>query len=388
MRRPDGNPAPLLVLQHAVGSFGRELCISYELDPEKLVCRHDTPVQEPLVTGDLNGSVAGVPPDEIVTARGNTAMNIFGFAPVFPLDWSASTRPVPDGMESVALGDLDRDADLDVVVGQQINSLDARVNSIHYYRLNPSGSGGLESVGTAAAHHAGRRCGGRRRRGRRRVQRRHRRRHATGRGWCTSATARSASTAAATSRSSVPNPATSTRVSMAVGDLSGDGRPEVVISDKGNAAVMIYRNTSSPAGAPCFNASPTAKNDVATVRENAPPTTINVLANDTDPDGGPKLVASVTPPAHGTAAIGGGGVRYKPAAATATTSARRATPSPTSSTAARARRVAVTVECVDDAPPTGAGPRLAASAAAPATTAASAHLHHPRHDAVHRRHAG
>ena len=32
MRRPDGNPAPLLVLQHGVGSFGRELCISYELD--------------------------------------------------------------------------------------------------------------------------------------------------------------------------------------------------------------------------------------------------------------------------------------------------------------------------------------------------------------------
>ena len=33
MRRPDGNPAPLLVFQHAVGSFGRQLCISYELDP-------------------------------------------------------------------------------------------------------------------------------------------------------------------------------------------------------------------------------------------------------------------------------------------------------------------------------------------------------------------
>ena len=38
MRRPDGNPAPLLVLQHGVGGFGRELCISYELDPEQLVC--------------------------------------------------------------------------------------------------------------------------------------------------------------------------------------------------------------------------------------------------------------------------------------------------------------------------------------------------------------
>ena len=147
MRRPDGNAAPLLVLQHGVGSFGRELCISYELDPEKLVCRHDTPVQEPLVVGDLNGSVAGVPPDEVITSGGPDTMRIFGFAPVFPLDWSASTRPVPDGMETAALGDLDGDADLDVVVGQQINSLAARVDSIHYYRLNPSGSGGLESVG-------------------------------------------------------------------------------------------------------------------------------------------------------------------------------------------------------------------------------------------------
>ena len=31
------------------------------------------------------------------------------------------------------------------------------------------------------------------------------------------------------------NPATATRVTMAVGDLTGDGRPEVVIADKGNS---------------------------------------------------------------------------------------------------------------------------------------------------------
>ena len=39
---------------------------------------------------------------------------------------------------------------------------------------------------------------------------------------------------------------------------------------------------------------------------------INVLANDTDPDGGAKVVASVTKPAHGTALIAGAGVSYKP----------------------------------------------------------------------------
>ena len=55
MRRPDGNPVPLLVFQHAVGQ-SRELCISYELDPAfDLVCNH-TPAKGPLVVGDLNGS--------------------------------------------------------------------------------------------------------------------------------------------------------------------------------------------------------------------------------------------------------------------------------------------------------------------------------------------
>ena len=51
VRRPDGNPAPLLALQHSVGSSGRQLCISYELDSEALVCS-PTPVQGPLAVGD------------------------------------------------------------------------------------------------------------------------------------------------------------------------------------------------------------------------------------------------------------------------------------------------------------------------------------------------
>ena len=99
MRRPDGNPVPLLVFQHAVGSFGRELCISYELSAlEDLVC-NDTPVQGPLVVGDLNGTGAGVPPDEIVTSEGGALMGIFGFAPPVPpntpMTWTDSPRNVP-----------------------------------------------------------------------------------------------------------------------------------------------------------------------------------------------------------------------------------------------------------------------------------------------------
>jgi hypothetical protein len=59
---------------------------------------------------------------------------------------------------------------------------------------------------------------------------------------------------------------------------------------------------------------PVAVGDAARVRENSGATMIGVLANDTDVDGGPKLVATITQPAHGIAAITGGGsdVTYKP----------------------------------------------------------------------------
>jgi hypothetical protein len=68
MRRPDGNPAPLLVLQHVMG-ISRQLCISYGVDPGQLVC-NATPAAGPLVVGDLNGSFPGVPPEEVIASRG------------------------------------------------------------------------------------------------------------------------------------------------------------------------------------------------------------------------------------------------------------------------------------------------------------------------------
>jgi Ca2+-binding RTX toxin-like protein len=60
---------------------------------------------------------------------------------------------------------------------------------------------------------------------------------------------------------------------------------------------------------------PTAVNDSATVAANSSPTAVAVLTNDTNPDGGPKQIASVTQPAHGTVAItgGGSGLTYQPA---------------------------------------------------------------------------
>jgi hypothetical protein len=41
------------------------------------------------------------------------------------------------------------------------------------------------------------------------------------------------------------NPATATRVTMAVADLNCDGKPEIVIADQLHWNVMVYRNTSA-----------------------------------------------------------------------------------------------------------------------------------------------
>jgi VCBS repeat-containing protein len=57
----------------------------------------------------------------------------------------------------------------------------------------------------------------------------------------------------------------------------------------------------------CVDDAPVATNDVATTAEDAGATTVLVLANDNDIDGGPKTVSSVTQGAHGTVAIADGG---------------------------------------------------------------------------------
>jgi Ca2+-binding RTX toxin-like protein len=77
------------------------------------------------------------------------------------------------------------------------------------------------------------------------------------------------------------------------------------------SAASITYTESTPAPP---SVDPTAVADFATVAEGSGPTSIDVLANDTDPDGGPKTVVSVTPAAQGAAAVspGGGGVTYAP----------------------------------------------------------------------------
>jgi hypothetical protein len=56
---------------------------------------------------------------------------------------------------------------------------------------------------------------------------------------------------------------------------------------------------------------PVASNDAVTIDEDGT-TTIDVLGNDRDPDGGVLTILSVAPPLHGTATAVDGGISYKP----------------------------------------------------------------------------
>ncbi|MCY3698924.1 MAG: tandem-95 repeat protein [Gemmatimonadetes bacterium] len=74
----------------------------------------------------------------------------------------------------------------------------------------------------------------------------------------------------------------------------------------GGTASASVEVTVSP-----VNDVPEAADDAATTLEDEP-VTVNVLANDTDPDGDGLTVSSVTAPENGTAEVAAGGVRYTP----------------------------------------------------------------------------
>ena len=107
----------------------------------------------------------------------------------------------------------------------------------------------------------------------------------------------------------------------------------------------------------CVDDPPVAVDDSATVGEDSAATAIDVLANDTDVDGGPKSVASVTQPANGTVVLTGGspgahtGLTYQPDAGYCNSQ-----PGGTPDTFTYALNggdsatVSVTVTCVDDPP--------------------------------------
>ena len=97
---------------------------------------------------------------------------------------------------------------------------------------------------------------------------------------------------------------------------------------------------------------PTAVDDSRIVTEDDPATPFNVLANDTNADGGPKLIASVTQSANsGTVVItaSGSGLTYQPAANYCNTGGPLDTFSYTLNGGSSAT-VSVAVRCVDDQP--------------------------------------
>jgi VCBS repeat-containing protein len=114
----------------------------------------------------------------------------------------------------------------------------------------------------------------------------------------------------------------------------------------GNSATVTMTVT-------CVDDVPVAVNDSATVTEDANATSISVLGNDTDIDGGPKTINSVgTTGTHGTVAItgGGSGLTYKPDANYCNTPSDPADTFTYTLNGGSAATVSMTVNCVDDLP--------------------------------------
>jgi Ca2+-binding RTX toxin-like protein len=167
--------------------------------------------------------------------------------------FAESSRTFAGGVESAAIGDLVRDGDLDVLAGQYVNSLSERVPSIN---LLPWGSTGLAQLprtlpsiagldAVAIADVDGDGCN-----------------DVVGAGAFGRGVLHLADGAGGFDggrdlpQLGYRNPASATRVALAVGDLGGDGLPELVVADALNRAVMVFANRSTPAGGACFVAPP------------------------------------------------------------------------------------------------------------------------------------
>ena len=120
----------------------------------------------------------------------------------------------------------------------------------------------------------------------------------------------------------------------------------------------------------CVDDPPVAEDDEATVEEDAPATTVDVLANDIDPDGDPITIASATQPVNGTVVVSAAGdeLTYEP-----DPDYCNDPPGDTPDTFAYTinggseATVSVTVTCVDD-PPVAEDDEATVDEDAPATT--------------------
>ena len=133
----------------------------------------------------------------------------------------------------------------------------------------------------------------------------------------------------------------------------------------GNSRYLQYRaelTTTDPSTTPVLeqvsvggtqDIAPTAVDDAATVEEDSDATPIDVLANDTDTDGGTKLIASATEPANGTVVVAPDGLSlsYEPDADYCNDPGAEPTDDFTYTlNGGSEATVAVTVTCVEDAP--------------------------------------
>ena len=103
----------------------------------------------------------------------------------------------------------------------------------------------------------------------------------------------------------------------------------------------------------CVDDLPVAVNDAKTLDEDSPTSTLDVLANDTDPDGGTKTIASATQPSNGTVVVAADGLSlsYRPGAGYC----NDPDPAPADTftytvNGGSSASVAVTVTCADDSP--------------------------------------
>ncbi len=133
----------------------------------------------------------------------------------------------------------------------------------------------------------------------------------------------------------------------------------------GNSRYLQYRaelTTADPSTTPVLqqvsvggteDIAPVAVDDTATVEEDSDANPIDVLANDTDTDGGTKLIASATQPANGTVAVAPDGLSlsYQPDADYCNEPGAEPTDDFTYTlNGGSEATVAVTVDCADDAP--------------------------------------
>jgi Ca2+-binding RTX toxin-like protein len=199
--------------------------------------------------GDLDLAMCGLDTAGTFTPHAKVYRNDFG---AFP-DVAAPLPGVYNG--ALAWGDLDGDGDLDLLVGQTVNSLSDRVESIHLFKWDVAG-GGLDQVATplpsiagldavAVADVDGDGCN-----------------DVVGAGSYGRGVVHLGDGTGSFDgghdlvQLGYQNPSTATRVTMAVGDLTGDGLPDLVVTDTNAGQVMVYRNASTPSGGPCRVAQP------------------------------------------------------------------------------------------------------------------------------------